>query len=120
MQFKVVVTGGRDYTNKEVIYTSLNNIHSQKPITTLIEGAARGVDTICKEWANENNIPVEEYKADWKKNGKSAGFIRNKEMLEKSNPDFGVVFPGGVGTMHMYELIKQKGLDFLVITDDGN
>lgn len=46
-----VVTGGRDYSNRAVIYGGLNRVHTGPlgPITLLIEGDSTGVDQICGE-----------------------------------------------------------------------
>ena len=34
---------------------------------TMIEGAAKGIDTIAKEYAQENDWKIEEYPAEWSK-----------------------------------------------------
>ena len=51
-------------------------------ITEVVSGKARGVDTMGEQWAKENNIPIKEFPADWKKWGHSAGPRRNTEMAE--------------------------------------
>lgn len=103
---KVVVTGGRDFTDKAFVYTTLNHVHAKTPITTLIYGAARGVDTLCAQWARDNAVPELSCPADWEKHKKAAGIIRNKEMIDLK-PDLGVVFPGGRGTQHMAECLSK-------------
>lgn len=49
-------------------------------ITVVLCGGQRGVDTIGKEWAKANGIPVVDYPADWFRYGKPAGPIRNRQM----------------------------------------
>lgn len=97
----VLVTGGRDYSDKDKVYSTLNSIHAWKPIIKLVEGGARGADHLASLWAQEYKIANETYDANWKKYGKSAGIIRNREMLINSKPDLVVAFPGGVGTADM-------------------
>lgn len=53
-------------------------------ITTVISGGARGADRLGEQWARRHGIPVEVFPADWDKHGKSAGYIRNKEMADKA------------------------------------
>jgi len=46
------------------------------------------------------------FPADWGKYSKSAGYIRNKQMLAEGKPDLVVAFPGGKGTANMVKLAK--------------
>ncbi len=80
---------------------------------TLIQGGAKGADEFAKKWALANNIEVEEYKANWDKYGRSAGFKRNAEMLSKGKPDLVMAFPGGPGTSMMIKLAKSKQVDVI-------
>ena len=78
------LTGGRDFTDTSVINTVLDYI--KKSLTdckiVLIEGGARGVDSLCKEWAVKNDIEVQTVEAQWRKYGNSAGLMRNQEMID--------------------------------------
>ena len=53
-------------------------------VALLVNGNAVGVDTIAKQWAWRQSIPVKLFKPDWSKHGKAAGMIRNREMLKKA------------------------------------
>lgn len=114
---RILVCGGREYndydtvdrilrqtTDKIVLYTYPKEI-------TIIQGGARGADKLGKLWANIYNVNMEEYPADWKKFGKAAGVIRNKDMLLKGKPDLVVAFPGGKGTAHMVKIAKKNGVE---------
>lgn len=50
----------------------------------MIEGAAKGIDTIAKEYAQENDWKIEEYPAEWSI-GKQAGILRNIKMYENTD-----------------------------------
>lgn len=104
---KVLVTGGRDYANYEYVNSILSAIHKEKPIELIINGAAKGADDLSTRWAKENKVLYVEYPANWKRFGKSAGVIRNKEMLDKESPDIVVAFKGGRGTANMVDLATQ-------------
>jgi hypothetical protein len=48
-------------------------------------GCSRGADRFAEIIAKEYEVPIIIYPADWKKNGKSAGVIRNKEIANDSD-----------------------------------
>ena len=109
---KVLVCGGRDYSDKDKVFDVLSKIHSKYNIERIIHGDAAGADTLGRLWAVENEIIREEHPAKWKtfkKEGKlvaSAGPIRNQEMFDKSKPDLVVAFPGSRGTEGMINIAK--------------
>lgn len=111
---KIIVCGGRNYSNKEYLYQYLTQIHTRKPITMVVHGAARGADKLAGEWAKENNVPVREWPANWNKYGNRAGPMRNRAMLEHEkdmgNLECVIAFPGGPGTKHMIETALTAGV----------
>ena len=82
----------------------------QLPDVIIISGMAKGVDSLAVDWAIVHWCNVEEYPANWKKYGKAAGFIRNKQMLVEGKPDVVLAFPGGRGTASMVALAKEAGV----------
>lgn len=82
---------------------------------TVIAGAAKGVDTAAIDFAIVNYCPFKEYPADWDKYGRSAGPIRNKQMLDFGKPDLVIAFPGGKGTEMMIKLAKDKGVPVIEV-----
>lgn len=80
-----VVTGSRDFPAREswFIYRVLDSLLKEDPNLVMINGAARGADTICLRWAAMKGVPVETFKANWTRHGKAAGPIRNGEMLTR-------------------------------------
>ena len=107
---RVLVTGGRDFTDQAEMDRVLDQIHRKRGISAIIAGGARGADTLAANWARRNNVALEEKPADWKKHGKSAGFKRNQEMLTKGKPNVVMAFPGGKGTAHMVETATKAGV----------
>ena len=103
----VLVCGGRDYDDKEFLYSELTKIHSTGKIELLIEGGARGADCLAKCWAIDNEIHYIEFPANWNLHGKKAGFIRNQQMLDTGRPDLVVAFHGGNGTADMIRRSKK-------------
>ena len=107
---KVLVCGGRDYDNWSEIEYQLGTIHAETPIKQIIAGGAKGADTLAVLWAKGEHIPVREFFADWKKHGRAAGPIRNRQMLDMGQPDLVVAFKGGKGTANMVSLAHSSGV----------
>jgi len=107
---KILVCGGRDYSDRKRVYQILDAVHAKFTITELIHGAARGADSLGGEWARERGIPEKAYPAQWDKHGRGAGPIRNQQMLDEGKPDGVVAFPGGNGTADMIRRSKAAGL----------
>lgn len=76
---RVMITGWRDFNDRELMRYVLSQLPKD---AVIIEGEARGADTIAREVAEELGLTVEKYPADWNKYGRSAGPIRNREMLD--------------------------------------
>lgn len=109
---KALVCGGRDYSDADKLYSVLDSF----PISKIISGHARGADQLAEMYADERNIPIEVYLADWKNLGKAAGFIRNKQMLVEGKPDIVIAFPGGKGTNMMVDIARKADTMVKVIS----
>ena len=105
---RILVCGGRDFNDTSFIYNTLDGLLRINPIEVVIEGDARGVDRIAGYWARKNNLINLKFRADWVRYGKSAGYIRNRQMLDEGLPDLVVAFPGGKGTESMIRIARQK------------
>lgn len=80
----------------------------------IISGMAKGADTLAVEYAKAYGLKLHEFPADWKRLGKAAGPIRNRQMLNEGKPDLVVAFPGGAGTAHMVSIAKVAGVEVIV------
>lgn len=49
--------------------------------------------------------------ANWDKQGRKAGPIRNQNMIDLMAPDAVIAFPGGRGTQGMIDLAKKNGVN---------
>lgn len=86
-------------------------------ITEIIEGDARGADTLAKEYGVRRGISVLAFPALWDTHGKAAGPIRNHQMLVEGQPDLVVAFlaPDSRGTKHMIEIAQKAGVEVFVV-----
>ena len=108
---RVLVCGGRDYDDQDAVFSVLNKLRP----TFIIEGGARGADTLAWLWARRNLGPDQrlQFQARWDRHGKAAGAIRNQEMIDIGKPDLVVAFPGGKGTADMVRRAKRAGIPVL-------
>ncbi len=104
---KIVVAGSRNIHDKNLVYDCIEK--SKVTITELVSGCAAGVDSLAEAYALDHDIQVMPFWADWKKHGKSAGPIRNKQMAEYA--DAAVVIWNGQsnGARNMIENMRSAG-----------
>lgn len=109
MTTRIAATGGRDYTDREVVWVALDQLRAKHPDLVLVHGAARGADTLAAEWAAERGVPAEAFAADWKRFGRGAGPERNARMAGSGLTGL-VAFPGGKGTTNMIAECERRGV----------
>lgn len=111
MEFKVVIAGGRDFNDFPTLCATLDKLLTEQIKVNkivIISGGARGADTLGERYARLRNFGLIKVKADWNKYRRSAGFIRNKEMLNIA--DGVVCFWDGksTGTGHMVTITRDS------------
>lgn len=108
--YRVLVTGGRDLPEAEIVWLPLWILLHQREAIIVTHGAnPRGADLYAHEWftlpeqafnrARRRLEPAVEYlaledphPASWELHGKTAGPIRNQEMVD-TKPDIVFAFP---------------------------
>ena len=116
MNVKVLVCGGRDFSNRVLLWDRLDGLHREHPFSCLIHGDYRGADRLADEWALTHGVQPVRCPANWQKYGVSAGPIRNEHMLELK-PDIVVAFPGGSGTNNLLNVAGRSGVKIVLIAD---
>lgn len=79
---KLIIAGSR-YLDEELVYSKIvmwrmNNI----PHLEIVSGGCKGVDHAGEYYADFYDLPIKRFPADWKKHGRAAGPIRNKQMAD--------------------------------------
>lgn len=115
MAFKLVVCGGRDFANFELMQTKLDHLLSNKRNTVIVSGVARGADSLGCKYARLRNLKIESYPADWEFYGKSAGYLRNEQMAEIADGVCAFWDGKSRGTAHMIELARKKVIPLRII-----
>ena len=111
-------------------YALLCEVLDHFEITEIVSGGARGADALaldsagvaprhgsqsdpraslgapCQGYAHERGLPIRVFPADWDTHGKSAGFLRNRQIVAAA--DEVVTFWDGRsrGTQHAIELAR--------------
>ena len=78
-------------------------------VTEIVSGGAKGIDTLAAAYAAEHGIMLREFLPDYKKYGRAAPIVRNREIAAYA--DEALVFWDGVskGTKHTIEDFKKLG-----------
>lgn len=91
----------------------------------VISGGAPGADTLAEEWRLAWKFNGQVFPAHWNSQGKAAGRIRNKQMLDalcilKGVPTLAVGFPdrdelgnASPGSAHMMEIARARGVEVI-------
>ena len=114
---KVLVCGGRDYSDRRSLYETLDTMHFANPIKQIIAGGANGADMLAADWAQMRGVGLHTFRAEWETHGKKAGPLRNQKMLDEGKPELVVAFPGGRGTADMVRRARTAGVRLLEVTN---
>ena len=112
---KVIVCGGRDFNDREAVFSVMDLLLETHGMFDLIHGACpTGADALADEWARERGVKVVKFPADWSQ-GRKAGPVRNYQMAV-SGAEMCVAFPGGRGTADMVR--RAKDFDMTIVEVD--
>jgi hypothetical protein len=112
----IAIIGSRtfnDYQTLEaVVMNTLKEKNVKMPDITIISGGAKGADSHGRDFAQKYGTQYREFLPDWEKHGKSAGIIRNNDIVKHS--DFVIAFWDGQskGTFHSLELARKSGTPY--------
>ena len=110
MRFRILVCGGRDYSDARRMRKILDLMERRFGPLEIGEGGALGADAGARWYAAERGWSCRTFSADWTRYGASAGPIRNATMLREFEPDYVLAFPGGRGTGDMVTKARAAGV----------
>ena len=122
-KYRMIVAGGRDYSNQNVVNYYIDRVSdvcdSRGLNLVIVCGMATGADTLGRNYAISNGLEVLEFPANWNRYGKSAGYIRNKEMGNIA--DSAIVFWDGrsKGSKLMIDIMHELKKPVIAISYDG-
>jgi hypothetical protein len=120
---RVLICGDRNWRNFHCIAYTLSYFATKHNVEVVIEGEAKGADTLGRVAAERFGIPVLKFPALWDKHGKAAGPIRNRQMLTEGKPTLVLAFHNDIanskGTKDMVKAAMKAGIDTRVFTEKG-
>lgn len=148
---KLLVCGDRNWSDREYVYSILDFYKSSfarknDPIEYVIEGECTGADEFGGDWAQNRGVLLltrfpwikvrpnsrtstavnaglhRGFPALWAVHRRAAGPIRNKEMLDKGSPTFGIAFHNDIensaGTKGMINLLVKSNIPYVLMAPD--
>lgn len=109
---RVIIAGGRDFHDYDVVLKAIAN--SGFNIEQVVSGGAKGVDALGERYATENDKLLAVFMADWNRNGRAAGPIRNGKMAEYADALIAIWDGKSKGTKNMIETATKKGMPVYV------
>lgn len=112
---RVLCCGDRRWVDYELIKRQLVKLPKD---TVIIHGDCRGADRIAGFVAEQLQLEVVKFPANWSKFGRAAGPIRNQQMLEEGKPDVVYAFHDRLmlskGTADMIRKAEKAGVPHTV------
>ncbi len=111
MTIILAVVGTRTFKDYELMKKEIEIINP----TRIVTGDARGADSLAVRYAEEKGIPYRVFEADWSGEGKKAGMLRNKLVVDACTD--GLVFwdQRSPGTGNAIENLRNMGRPYKVI-----
>ena len=119
-EYRIIIAGCRYFEDYEYVRKMAGEITESIQIAepdakiTIVSGAANGADKLGERFAKEKGFDVKRFPANWTLYGKSAGPVRNREMLMFAKEKKGILiaFWDGVsrGTANMIKISKDAGI----------
>jgi YspA, cpYpsA-related SLOG family len=117
---RLLICGSRNWSDDvaidELLLAALYRVavEGDGPLVVL-QGGARGADRLARERCEYHTVRCEQYDADWQRDGRRAGVLRNLDMLNQGRPDRVVAFTDDFanphsGTRHMCQIALRAGL----------
>lgn len=79
----LAIVGGRKYSDQEQFDKTMAEFTAEHGAPeAIVSGGANGADKMAREYANKHGIRLIEHIPEWEKFGRSAGFKRNKLIID--------------------------------------
>jgi YspA, cpYpsA-related SLOG family len=127
---KAIISGGRDFSDKIHLETTLKYCLKWWNLSLIITGGATGADTLAHNWATSHGLQTLVKKANWeditregavirkRRDGSLydalAGHHRNQLMLNEK-PNVVIAFKGGTGTEQMITISRKAGVPVFIV-----
>lgn len=114
------IVGSREFGNLNLVKDFVGQLPKD---TVVVSGGAKGVDTCGIFHARRNKLSVIVIHANWDKNSRKAGFIRNREIIELIKSKNGAIHAfwdkTSHGTRNIIDEAIGEGITSTVHYEDG-
>jgi len=76
---RIAIVGSRTFKNYNLLTDIMHRFTGE--ISNIISGGAKGADSLGEEYANFWQIKFTVFRPNWTRHGKSAGFVRNQQIV---------------------------------------
>jgi len=108
---RVLICGDRNYRNAKAMFHYLSIVPKD---TIIIEGEAKGADTIAWVCCEILGLKYISFPVDWSAYHKAAGVLRNQQMLTEGAPELVVFYHDNLdesrGTIDMITRADKSGI----------
>lgn len=106
---KVIIAGGRDFDDYDLLLKSLKHFNFE-----VVSGMAKGADALGVKLAKDFGLKLHCFPAKWSM-GRQAGYLRNAQMAKFADALIAFWDGSSKGTGHMIKLAQDHGLKVKVV-----
>lgn len=111
---KVIIAGSRLFNDYQML-CDMMELYPHNDMTHVVCGMANGADSLGMRWGIENDKTILKFPANWNQHGKSAGYLRNKEMAVNAHHLIAFWDMKSRGTMHMINIMEEMDKSVFVV-----
>jgi hypothetical protein len=113
----LAIVGSRDFKQDKIFNEVIDQFITEIGTPNLIvSGGATGADTLAEIYAKEKKIETKIFLPDWKKYGKSAGPLRNKQIVTEATHLIAFrTSVNSIGTNNSIKLATNKEIPIWVV-----
>jgi hypothetical protein len=87
---KLAIVASRSFNNYDLLKDVVLQHVNLATLREIVSGGAKGADTLATRFAKEFNLRLITFLPDWERHGRSAGIIRNRDIVNYA--DFVLAF----------------------------
>ena len=111
----IAIVGSRSFSNYSLMKDECSFISKED---TIVSGGAKGADSLAKLLSEDIGCKYIEYPAQWDKYGKSAGYRRNVDIIQRADVVMAFWDGESKGTKHSIELAEKHNRLLKIINYD--
>ena len=115
MTYRIIVAGGRDFKDEKYLNDSLDSLLTEYIDIEIVSDCTKVAAKLAEEYAKRLGLALKVFPADWKRYGRAAGPIRNREMLSyimEGNPVVAAFWDGqSKGTKNMIDQARKEDVE---------